>query len=68
VEQANVVIIGGGVLGCAIARALSPRWSDVLVLEAVPNIGMGASSRNVTTSWELSLRPVLSMRFRCSRN
>jgi glycerol-3-phosphate dehydrogenase len=46
VEQANVVIIGGGVVGCAIARALSARWSDIFVLEALPKIGMGASSRN----------------------
>lgn len=40
------MIIGGGVVGCAIARALSTRWSDVFVLEALPKIGMGASSRN----------------------
>ncbi len=33
-------------MGCAIARALSIRWSDVFVLEALPKIGMGASSRN----------------------
>src|SRR5271163_1674243 len=46
VEQANIVIIGGGVVGCAIARALSTRWTDVFVLEALPKIGMGASSRN----------------------
>jgi glycerol-3-phosphate dehydrogenase len=46
VEQANIVIIGGGVVGCAIARALSSRWSDVFVLEALPKIGMGASTRN----------------------
>jgi glycerol-3-phosphate dehydrogenase len=46
VEQANVVIIGGGVVGCAIAHALSLRWSDVFVLEAMPKIGMAASSRN----------------------
>jgi glycerol-3-phosphate dehydrogenase len=46
VEQANIVIIGGGVVGCAIARALSARWGDVFVLEALPKIGMGASSRN----------------------
>lgn len=46
VEQANVVIIGGGVIGCAAARALSAQWSDVFVLEALPRIGMGASSRN----------------------
>src|SRR5580658_8427062 len=45
-EQANVVIIGGGVVGCAIARALSKRWSDVFLLEALPKLGMGASSRN----------------------
>jgi glycerol-3-phosphate dehydrogenase len=46
VEQANVVVIGGGVVGCAIARALSLCWSDVFVLEAMPKVGMGASSRN----------------------
>src|SRR5580704_6238687 len=45
-DQANVVIIGGGVVGCAIARAVSKSWSDVFVLEALPKIGMGASSRN----------------------
>jgi glycerol-3-phosphate dehydrogenase len=46
VEQASIVIIGGGIVGCAIARALSTRWSDVFVLEALPKIGMGSSSRN----------------------
>ncbi|MFZ3215795.1 MAG: NAD(P)/FAD-dependent oxidoreductase [Candidatus Acidiferrales bacterium] len=45
-EQANVVIIGGGVVGCAVARALSVRWNDIFVLEALPKIGMGTSSRN----------------------
>jgi glycerol-3-phosphate dehydrogenase len=45
-ERANVVIIGGGVVGCAIARALSARWDDVFVLEAMPRVGMGASTRN----------------------
>lgn len=45
-DQANIVIIGGGVVGCAIARAVSQRWSDVFVLEALPKVGMGASSRN----------------------
>jgi glycerol-3-phosphate dehydrogenase len=45
-ERANIVIIGGGVVGCAIARALSMRWSDVLLLEGLPKLGMGASSRN----------------------
>lgn len=45
-EKANIVIIGGGVVGCAIARALSLRWTDVFLLEALPKLGMGASSRN----------------------
>src|SRR5580658_11122911 len=45
-EQANAVIIGGGVVGCAIARALSAHWDDVFVLEAMPHVGMGASTRN----------------------
>ena len=45
-DQANIVIIGGGVVGCAIARALSARWDDVFVLEALPKIGMLTSTRN----------------------
>lgn len=45
-DRANIVIIGGGVVGCAIARAVSSRWSDVFLLEALPKLGMGASSRN----------------------
>jgi glycerol-3-phosphate dehydrogenase len=45
-DQANIVIIGGGVVGCAVARAVSARWSDVFLLEALPKLAMGASSRN----------------------
>jgi glycerol-3-phosphate dehydrogenase len=45
-DRANIVIIGGGVVGCAIARAVSSRWSDVFLLEALPKLAMGASSRN----------------------
>jgi len=45
-DRANIVIIGGGVVGCAIARELSSSWDDVFLLEAMPKIGMGASSRN----------------------
>ncbi|MGD0964500.1 MAG: NAD(P)/FAD-dependent oxidoreductase [Candidatus Acidiferrales bacterium] len=45
-DQANIVIIGGGVVGAAIARALSAQWGDVFLLEALPKLGMGASSRN----------------------
>jgi len=34
------------VVGCAIARALSEKWEDVFLLEALPKLGLGASSRN----------------------
>ncbi|MHB8541639.1 MAG: NAD(P)/FAD-dependent oxidoreductase [Candidatus Acidiferrales bacterium] len=45
-DRASVVIIGGGVVGCAIARAASAKWKDVFLLEQMPKLGMGASSRN----------------------
>ncbi len=45
-DRANIVIIGGGVVGCAVARAVSQRWSDVFLLEQTPKLGMGASTRN----------------------
>ena len=46
IDQANIVIIGGGVVGCAIAQALAANWEDVFLLEALPKLGMGASTRN----------------------
>jgi L-2-hydroxyglutarate oxidase LhgO len=46
VDIANIVIIGGGVVGCAVARAVSKRWSDVFLVEQMPKFGMGASTRN----------------------
>jgi glycerol-3-phosphate dehydrogenase len=46
VDHANIVIIGGGVVGCAVARAVSQRWSDVFLVEQMPRFGMGASTRN----------------------
>jgi glycerol-3-phosphate dehydrogenase len=46
VDRANVLIIGGGVVGCAVARAVSRRWSDVFLVEQMPKLGMGASTRN----------------------
>ncbi len=45
-DRANIVIIGGGVVGCAVARAVSQRWSDVFLVEQMPKFGMGASTRN----------------------
>ncbi len=45
-EHAKVVIVGGGVVGCAVASAVSKQCDDVFVLEQMPKLGMGASSRN----------------------
>ena len=45
-DQANVLIVGGGVVGCAIAEALSRRWQDVFLVEQCPKLGMATSTRN----------------------
>jgi glycerol-3-phosphate dehydrogenase len=45
-DQTNILIIGGGVVGCAIARAVSARWQDVFLVEQNPKLGMATSSRN----------------------
>lgn len=45
-DRANIVVIGGGVVGCAVARAVSERWGDVFLVEQMPKLGMGASTRN----------------------
>ena len=45
-DQANILIIGGGVVGCAIAQALSSRWQDVFLVEQFPKVGMATSTRN----------------------
>jgi glycerol-3-phosphate dehydrogenase len=45
-DQANILIIGGGVVGCAVARAVSERWQDVFLVEQFPKLGMATSTRN----------------------
>jgi glycerol-3-phosphate dehydrogenase len=45
-DQANILIIGGGVVGCAIAHALAERWQDVFLVEQNPRLGMATSTRN----------------------
>ena len=41
-----MLIVGGGVVGCAVARALSRTFGDIFLLEQMPRLGMAASSRN----------------------
>lgn len=42
----NIVIIGGGVVGAAIAAEVSRYAEDVFLLEALPRLGLGTSTRN----------------------
>ena len=42
----DVVIIGGGVIGCAIARELSKYKTSIAVLEKEDDVGWGISCRN----------------------
>ncbi len=45
-EEVDCAVIGAGVVGLAVARALAQAGHEVLVLEAENAIGTGASSRN----------------------
>ena len=45
-DQVDCVVIGAGVVGLAVARALALQGREVMVLEAADAIGTGNSSRN----------------------
>lgn len=45
-DRIDAVVVGAGVVGLAVARALALQGRDVLVLEAAAGIGTGTSSRN----------------------
>jgi L-2-hydroxyglutarate oxidase LhgO len=45
-DETSVLIIGGGIVGCAIAAAVSSRWQDVFLVEQFPKLGMSTSTRN----------------------
>ncbi|HXO62136.1 MAG TPA: NAD(P)/FAD-dependent oxidoreductase [Candidatus Acidoferrales bacterium] len=45
-DEVNILIIGGGIVGCAIAAELSKQWQDVFVVECFPRVGMATSTRN----------------------
>ena len=45
-DEVDAVVIGAGVIGLAVARALALQGREVMVLEAADGIGTGTSSRN----------------------
>ena len=45
-EQIDAVVVGAGVVGLAVARALALAGREVIVLEAETAFGTGISSRN----------------------
>ena len=45
-EQVDAIVVGAGVVGLAIARALARSGHETLVLEAESRIGTGVSARN----------------------
>jgi glycerol-3-phosphate dehydrogenase len=42
----EVAVIGGGVVGCAVALAISRRGASVVLVEAEPELALGASGTN----------------------
>lgn len=45
-DQLDCVVVGAGVVGLAVGRALALQGRDVMLLEAAPAIGTGISARN----------------------
>jgi L-2-hydroxyglutarate oxidase LhgO len=45
-DVVEVAVIGGGVIGCAVAAALAARGRQVMLLEEGPRLGTGTTSRN----------------------
>ena len=45
-EQVNILIIGAGIIGLAVARELSREFKDVVLVEAEGTFGRHTSSRN----------------------
>ncbi len=45
-DEVDAVVVGAGVVGLAVARALALQGREVIVLEATDAIGTGTSSRN----------------------
>lgn len=70
-ETCDVVIIGGGVIGCAIAHGLAVRGMDVVIVDAGQRLGLGASDAamgGILTQTEPSCLGPLSVVIKRSRD
>ncbi len=70
-ETCDVAIIGGGVIGCAIAHRLGSEGRTVTVLDAARDLGLGASDAamgGILTQTESSCLGVLSRVIKRSRD
>jgi L-2-hydroxyglutarate oxidase LhgO len=65
VEKVNVVIIGAGVVGLAIAAELSTKISDIVVLEQHDAFGRETSSRNSEVIHSGIYYPAGSLKTKC---
>ncbi len=45
-EELDIIVVGGGIIGVAVARALAHAGRQAVLLEAEASLGMHASSRN----------------------
>ena len=46
IDSVDAIVIGAGVVGLAVARAMALQGREVMVLEAANAIGTGVSARN----------------------
>jgi L-2-hydroxyglutarate oxidase LhgO len=59
------VVVGAGVVGLAVARALAMSGREVIVVEAGEGIGTGISSRNCEVITLVSITPAAASRRSC---
>jgi L-2-hydroxyglutarate oxidase LhgO len=64
-DRVDCIVIGAGVIGLAIARAMAMAGRDVIIIEAENDIGSGTSSRNSEVIHAGIYYPPASLKARC---
>ena len=55
-KKYDVIIVGGGIVGCMTARFLSRYQLDILLIEKTSDVGTGASSANRPSFMRVMIR------------